>query len=361
MRINGKNNDGLTEDRLPAWYEDMLGESRFPLAWKEGDDPVSWREKAAGAYRAALIEELDTVDPEPRVLSVEQRAGYAVMLVDLALGRHRRSNAFLAIPDGDGPFPAALLLHDHGAFFEIGKEKVIVPFAGHPKLAISRDWMARSYGGRSLGDWLAGSGWVVFAADALGWGERDCGGYEHQQAIAGNLFNLGSSWAGLIAAEDAAAAAYLSSVPKVDPSRMAAIGFSMGGFRSFQVSSLSSRIRASVAVCCCATLASLMQPGGNRTRGQSAFTTTHPGLFRLLDMPDLASVAAPKPLLAIHGTEDRLFPEAGVQSACEKISAVYRAFGAEDNFRSILRPGGHEFTLADQEKALAWLRESFRI
>jgi dienelactone hydrolase len=273
------------------------------------------------------------------------------------MGRHRRITGYLAVPDGKGPFPAALLLHDHGAFFTIGKEKMIRPLAGNIKPDISRDWMDRNYEGHSLGDDLAGQGWVVFAADALGWGDRDCGAYENQQAVASNLFNLGSSWAGLIAVEDMTAAAYLASLRQVDPGRVAAIGLSMGGFRSWQVSSLSDHVCASVSVCCFAALASLMQPGGNRTRGQSAFATTHPGIFRMMDIPDLAAIAAPKPMLMIHGTDDHLFPKAGVVAACGKTAAVYRAFGREDRFRSIMRPGGHAFTAADQDTAWAWLHQ----
>jgi dienelactone hydrolase len=325
------------------------------MEWKADLNPVVWREKALDAFRRALLEDSNPPDPEPQVLATEQRSGYAVNLISLALGRHRRSAAYLAIPDGIGPFPAALLLHDHGSFFAIGKEKLIRPMADSDRLDASRDWMDHHYGGHSLADDLAANGWIVFVTDALGWGDRTCGAYENQQAVACNLFNLGSSWAGLIACEDIAGAAYVASLPHVDPARVAAIGHSMGGFRSWQVSSLSDHIRASVSVCCFATLSSLMQPGGNRTRGQSAFTTTHPGIFRLMDIPDLAAIAAPKPMLMIHGTDDHLFPNEGVIATCKKTAGVYRAYDKEDRFCSIMRPGGHVFTAEDQKTTMDWL------
>ena len=40
-----------------------------------------------------------------------------------------------------------------------------------------------------------------------------------------------------------------------------------------------------------------MVPGNNQTTGQSAFSMTHPGLANLLDYPDVASLACPKPML----------------------------------------------------------------
>ena len=61
-----------------------------------------------------------------------------------------------------------------------------------------------------LGDELARRGYVVLAVDALGWGDRGPTTYEEQQALASNLYNLGSSLAGLMAREDVRAAGFLA-------------------------------------------------------------------------------------------------------------------------------------------------------
>jgi dienelactone hydrolase len=138
---------------------------------------------------------------------------------------------------------------------------------------------------------------VVFASDALGWGDRECNGYESQQALASNLFNLGSSWAGLVAVEDRAAAAFVASLPFVDSSRVAAVGHSFGAYRSWQLAALSDDVTLCAASCSFGTVAGLMAPGGNRTRGQSAFCMTHPGISRLMDFPDVVRHAAQSPVL----------------------------------------------------------------
>lgn len=347
--------DDLTADMLPRWWADAVAALSFPLGWKAGADPSTWRRNGREAVRALLLEDPAPAEAAPRVLAIERRSGYRVELVELSLGQFRRTRAFLAIPDGPGPFPALVALHDHGAFFDIGKEKMIRPLTGDPKTAVSLDWAARNYDGLFVGDEWARRGWVVFAADALGWGDRVCGGYETQQAVASNLFNLGSSWAGVIAAEDTAAAAFLAGHPQVDPRRVAALGHSMGGYRSYQLAALSDHVTAAVAACCFAPLRGVMVPGANRVRGQSAFSMTHPGLARRMDFPDLAALAAPKPLFFLHGTEDKLFPEAAVREACAQTSEVYQAWGRPEAFRAEFRPGGHSFGAADQALAFAWL------
>jgi len=347
----------LTPDQLPAWYREAAAALAFPLGWRDGD-PTDWRRVGRQALAALLLEDATPQEASPEVIAFEERDGYRVEHLQLTLGRFRQTGALLAVPSGPGPFPAALLLHDHGAFFDLGKEKLIRPLAGHPKRSLADDWSQRNYGGVFVGDELAQRGWVVLATDALGWGDRACGGYEAQQALASNLLGLGSSWAGLIAVEDVAAAGYLASRADVDRRQVASMGHSMGGFRSWQVSALSEHIRACLATCCLGTVAGLLVPGGNRARGQSAFTMTHPGLARLMDFPDMAALGAPKPLMMIHGVDDSLYPVAMVGEAYRKIAAVYRGWGDPGAFRGEVRPGGHVFTREDQTSAETWLRRA---
>jgi len=354
--------DGLTPDMLPDWYPQAVASLEFPLGWKlsSASDPASWQRRGRQAVAPLLLEPLDFPSPQPEVVQSEAREGYRVDRITLSLGRFRRTSAYLAVPDGPGPFPAALVLHDHGACFEIGKEKMLRPLAGHPMAAMAQSWVEKNYEGRFVADDLARDGWVVLVTDALGWGDRACGGYETQQAVASNLFNLGSSWAGVIASEDLAAAAFLAHHPMVDPARVVSLGHSMGGYRSYQAGALSDHLTATVAICCLATLAGMMVPGGNRVRGQSAFSMTHPGLSRLMDFPDLAALAAPKPLFFLHGTQDRLFPETAVRQACAHIATVYQTLDRSSVFHAEFRPGGHLYSRRDQGLVRDWLDRVLR-
>jgi hypothetical protein len=263
----------------------------------------------------------------------------------------------MLIPKGEGPFPAVLLLHDHGARFDIGKEKVIRPFKDDPPSIIesSEEWAETLYGGRVIGDELARRGYVCFSTDALNWGDRYGGGQAAQQAIASNLYHLGMSLAGLIAHEDVRAARFLASHARVEPNRVAAMGLSMGSYRTWQVAAMSDDIRAGVAVCWMATNKGLMDYFNNQTKGHSAYSMLHPGLSRYLDYPDIAGLACPKPMLFYNGLLDHLFPVPAVKDAYAKMQEIWDSRGAGDRLMTKFWQVPHEFNREMQDEAFQWL------
>nr|WP_155073976.1 dienelactone hydrolase family protein [Streptomyces taklimakanensis] len=346
------------DDHLPACHERLKADLTFPLAW--GASPIrdlpTWRRTARATVEAHLLHPPDDTPFHAEVVDERPGQGCRRRIVLFDVTRYSRVRATMLLPEGRGPFPAVLLLHDHGARFDIGKEKLVRPWYDAAKLSSARAWADRCFGGRFVGDELARRGHVVLAVDAPGWGDRSGLGYEGQQALASNLFHLGSSPAGLVAREDQRAAAFLASLPEVDGERVAALGFSMGGFRAWQVAALSDHVRAAVAACWMTGLKELMVPGGNTLRGQSAYFMLHPGLSRHLDIPDVASIAAPKPLFFTGGEDDPLFTAAGVETAYRTMRAVWRAHRADDRLHTEVRPGvGHAFTPAMQDAAFTWL------
>jgi len=200
---------------------------------------------------------------------------------------------------------------------------------------------------------------VVLALDALGWGDRAALTFEMQQAVAANTFNLGSSMAGIMALEDTRGADFLASQPEVDKAKVAAVGFSMGAFRAWQVAALSDSITAAVVVNWMATTEGLMVPGNNQLKGSSAWTMLHPGVLRYLDFPDVASLAAPKPMLIFAGEKDGLFPLDSVKVAFAKMSNVWGAWKAADKLDTRILPGTHEYLKSTQEASFDWLDKQF--
>jgi hypothetical protein len=139
----------------------------------------------------------------------------------------------------------------------------------------------------------------------------------------------------------------------VDPRRIGCLGISMGGYRAVYLSALDERIAAGCVVGFMSTVGPMLK----------AHLDTHswvhflPTLHRFLDLPDVASLAAPRHLLVQQCSQDRLFPPAGMKEAVEKISAVYEKAGVKEKFTSRFHDVPHKFTRAMQDEAFAWLDE----
>ena len=347
----------VVEGNMPVFAEQLKAELDFPLSWANARGSfAAWRRRARAQVRELLWQPEDRTPYEVEIVDEQARDGYRQRQILFNVTRNSRVRATMLLPAGPGPFPAALLLHDHGSKFDIGKEKLIEPWYDETRRASAQAWSARYFGGRFVGNELVARGYAVLAVDALGWGDRGGLTYDGQQALASNLFNLGSSLAGLLAYEDLRAAGLLATLPEVDGRRIAAVGFSMGSFRAWQVAALSKHVAATVAVCWMTGLKEMMVTGNNTLRGGSAFHLLHPGLNRYLDIPDVASIAAPRPLLVFNGELDPLFPLPGVDVAYAKLRAVWESQRAGDRLTTKLWPGlGHLFTPEMQDEAFVWL------
>ena len=345
-------------DRLPVFADRLADRMTYSLSWLSGNftNFQEWRAVARTKIMDCLLAPPPDAPFAPQVIAEQDRGTYVARKVVFNVTGDSRVLALMLVPKSAGPHAAVLLLHDHGAKFDIGKEKVIASWDETPeKLESARKWVEQYYGGRFLGDELARHGYVCLATDLVNWSDRGGGGYEEQQSLAANFLQLGASWAGLIAYEDMRTAEFLASRPEVDAKRVAAMGLSLGGFRTWQLAALSDRIAAGVSVCWMATRKGLMVPKQNQTVGQSAFSMTHPGLAAYLDYPDVASVACPKPMMFICGNRDHLFPVGSIEEAFDKMRKVWTSQHSAAALELRLYDAPHEFSLTMQDEAFAWL------
>lgn len=355
---------------VPTFYEELKARMTFPLGWKDDSKPAEWKKAGLAKARELIIMHEDTKPFDMVVIAEEQRDGYKAQKVVFNISDTTRTMALLLIPDSkkkNPKFPAALMLHDHGSKFTIGKEKMVKPFESDPadasKLQQAVAWSSRYFEDTFPGDELAKRGYVVLSFDALGWGDRSVEGFKtnSQQSLASNLFNMGTSFAGIIAQEDVRAAKFLASLPQVDKKRVACVGFSMGGFRAWQLAALSDDITAGISVCWMGTMVNHMQIGDGQLKGNSAFSMLHPFIARYLDYPDVAGLAAPKPMMFIGGTDDPVNPVAGTQEAYDKMHKIWTANKADKNLQTILvKDGEHAFLPSEQKTAYDWLDKVFK-
>jgi dienelactone hydrolase len=285
-----------------------------------------------------------------------------------------RVPAYLLLPKGEVKRrPAIVALHDHGAFFVWGKEKIIATENEHPALT---EFKRTAYSGRSYGTELAKRGYVVIAIDMFYWGERrmqlagDAPAWRNRDTMsvqdvadfnrrsgasaplaATGLFEAGVTWSGVMFMDDIRTVDYLATRPEVDPDRIGCCGLSVGGFRSAHLAGLDPRIKAAMVVGWMCSYDAMLE--GKLT--SIGFMKVIPGLYRYMDLPDVVSMNVPGGLMAIQGTKDGLFTNAGVAAAYEKIAAVYRKAGVPERFQGVTYDGPHEFNAEMQDKAFAWL------
>lgn len=354
---------------LPTFYQNIKDRWTFSLGYKDGMDVKEWQKVGLAKAKELIIQEEDTTPFDMVVIDSEKRDGYVAQKVVFNISKDSRVLAYLLVPKGkkNQKFPAALMLHDHGSQFKIGKEKMVKPFGKTEedlaKAKITKAWANQYFSDLYPGDELAKRGYVVLSFDAFGWGDRSVKGFstESQQSLASNLFNMGTSFAGIIAQEDVRTAEFLASLPQVDNSKIACVGFSMGGFRSWQLAAMSDKISAAVVVCWFGTMKGHIVEKDGQLKGNSAYSMLHPTIAKYLDYPDVAGLAAPKPMYFVAGDLDGVNPVAGTKEAFEKVHKIWAAYGAEDKLETQMFTGlEHAYPAEQQKLTFDWLDKQFK-
>lgn len=350
--------------------------STLPLSYLSGRfaDLETWKREGRVTVRRLWQYDPPTCAPQPEVIERTDCGAYLREKLYFHTTPDIRVPAYLLLPnDGRPKHPAIVALHDHGAFFVWGKEKLVELPGEHPTLT---EFKRQYYGGRSIADELARRGYVVLVIDMFYWGERrmllpgDPPSYRDRDRmtaeevrafnarasastslVATGLFEAGITWSGVMFTDDLRSVDYLASRPEVDPERIGCCGLSVGGFRAAHLAGLDERIKAAVVVGWMATYGSMLQSHLTSI----GFMKVIPGLYQQMDLPDIAAMTCPGGLMVIHGTQDALFPNSGVQEAYAKIRAVYERAGVPERFAGVTFDGPHQFNAEMQDRAFAWL------
>ena len=354
----------MFDDELPVCLDQMQQELTYPMAWGNSDIRQFdlWRSAARDVLRREML-----LPPKPAksydmtVVTEEKRKGYKARKIVFNLDAYSRVEAYELVPEGKGPFPAVLLLHDHGGHFSIGKEKMIRPFAVADSVMDDADkWCERCYGKQYVGDYLASQGYVVLAVDAPFWGDRGVKGgttWDTYKYIAGNFMMMGRNVSSWMHFDDVYSADFFAALPEVDAGRLSCMGFSMGAYRSWMLSALSDKVKLGVAICWMHTTEYQI----NRDYGlkhHEEWANLIPGIRRYMDYPHIASISCPKPMLFINGSKDKLFPPVSVEKAFAEMHSVWKSQGADDKLETEIWDMPHYCGPEVQSRILEFLKKN---
>ena len=342
----------------------------------EFKDLRRWQSTARSKIFDHLFYAPPPVAPQANVVRSRDMGDYAEEYLTFQTAPDVRVPAYVLIPKkGPRPAPGVVALHSHDGLYLWGKEKVIDAEQEHPYLTAFKQ---QRYGGKSIGAELARQGYVVIAIDMFYWGDRrmllddDPPAYrerpltmtekeiqafnqrasQNESLIGRSLFTAGTTWPGVVLWDDIRTLDYLASRREVDPNRLGCVGLSVGGYRSFLLAALDERIKAAVDVGWMTSFAAQIKQHVVNTIGLSFHVN---GLFRYMDLPDMSALIAPRAIMVINGSQDRLFALDGVNAAFDKIVRCYAKAGAPDRQRCRLFNAPHEFNLEMQKEAWEWL------
>lgn len=357
-----------------------LASKRPALSWlgRSWSSVDEWRECGRAKTADLLCYAPEPVPPEPEILESVNMDGYTRHLVRYAVTADRTTQAFLLIPDAlTGPAPAVMALHDHGGFYYHGKEKITSTEDPSEPL---RAHIQESYGGRPYADALCRRGVVVLVPDAFYFGSQrldpdavpprftealrshrpGSGDYvrayhafawQHEELVARTILAAGATWPGILFQGDRASLDVLLARPEVDASRVGCMGLSIGGYRAAHLFALDARVHCAVVAGWMTTYRSLLRDH----IGCHTWMVYIPGQVQWLDLPDVVTLNAPRPLMVMQCRRDALFTLEGMKDAESRIRDVYQSLGHADRFRCAWYDIPHSLPVAAQEDAFAWL------
>ncbi|MEX2444160.1 MAG: alpha/beta hydrolase family protein [Alkalispirochaeta sp.] len=323
----------------------VFSEVRPRLAFDGSLDLAAWRRDLGEALRAVMGTVPDPVALEPTWFPPERSEAATVRRVEYSVESGVRAVGWLVTPPEQDaapvPRPTMICLQGHSSGGHISLGRTIFP-EDSQSIVEDHDYALQA----------VAQGFNAFALEQRAFGEREDGRpladrkhYDpsnphtdercrHMSMVA---LLLGRTLLGERVHDVKRAVSLLETLPEVDSQKIGIVGNSGGGTAGFYAAALDDRIAAVMPGCSVAPYA------------ESIGAIDHcsdnylPGAYVHFDMPDIAGLIAPRPLVLVSGEQDTLFPMSATESAMSHIKQIYDAAGASDKLRQHVGPGGHRF------------------
>lgn len=311
----------------------LLEQARPELAFTRAGDIGGWRAALQERLREVVGALPPLVAPDTRTETTVSRDGFTETRFVFTAEPGAEVPCHLLVPDGaTRPVPVVVCLQGHTAGMHVSLARSGAMDPRPTTVVGDRDFAlqaaARGYAALVLEQRCFGERASQRSSDAA---TNGCHHASHVASLLGRTM-IGERVWDVSRALDA-----LESFPEVDTERVACLGNSGGGTIAWYAACLDPRIGAVMPSCSICTYRA------------SIGTVDHccdnylPGALRYFDMPDLAGLIAPRPLVVVAGRDDPLFPLAGVREAFATIEAIYAASNAPDKCVLVVGDGGHRF------------------
>lgn len=221
--------------------------------------------------------------------------------------------------------PAILCCHGHGPW---GKDPVMGIAGYDDNVAHIK---AHNY---NYGEQMAKAGFVTFAIDWLGFGERSSRYKPHDLGVKFGERDecnvnylcatmLGTTPLAINCHDGSAATDFVCKQSYVDKNRLGVMGLSQGGTMTTWMALTDSRFKAANIMCYAGPFYDIAY----RTYNVCGSQVT-PGLFGVVDTPQLQGLIAPRPLLMDIGIHDKCFHvDSAYAKHYKQLKRIYRAAG----------------------------------
>jgi dienelactone hydrolase len=297
----------------------------------------NWKRQTLPRVLATLGDPPPPAPAAPQLIAEWEEKGLVRQRWIIDVQKHLSAVLLVNLPQGGEKRPAILCCHGHGPF---GKEPVM---GNDSTPALRQNVQDHRY---NYGQVMAREGFVTYAIDWIGFGERNDNSKPNHRAPVGgrdwcNLYYLHATMLGMTSlsinvAHGKAATEAVCRLPQVDGERLGVMGLSGGGTMTLWMALCDERFRAAEIIC----YSDLWAAFGIRDINYCGMQVA-PGLFKLVDLPDLQGLLAPRPLLIDIGVHDSCFKVDTAMQCYRKLEAVYRAAGAADRLQLDLHPGEH--------------------
>lgn len=309
-------------------------------------DYATWRSHFHDAYRRGLGPWPQAVEKNPETVEEIDCGSYTRLKIIFDSSPGVAVPAYLLLPKNLSPGekrPGILAAHGHGdGRHNDGKDDLLGLDGGDEERAASIRRQNLDYARQAVE-----RGYVVIVPDWLPFGERKaprewvgarrdrCNVVGMAWAYLGYTLLAQNIWDGMRAVD------VLASRPEVDAARLGVIGLSYGGTMATHLAINDPRLKVAVVSGYLSTVredAITMRGGGNFCLGQHV-----PQLLLYGDIPDMAGLIAPKPLLVEAGQKDTCFIIEDAREAIRRLRAIYGAAGCGERLAYDEHPNEHSW------------------